>query len=1837
MDSNGASAGGVGPGSAGGSTAIAASQGGPNHFAWGAPPANDQLRTNSSGNAAGPPMDIQQILQQQQNQQLMMAAAAAAGQQQGGPAGNGQAQANLTHAGLVGQQLGLPQNQQQPTLNMMLQGMAAAAAGHPGSLHHALQSPPNSNAAAINPAGGYLFLPQNPNAGMQGQQMHPGRDLSPNSTPGLQNQQQPPPAATPPNQLLSGGIDLMNESQRQPQWHHQITANQNFLLGGGPRIMNPGATLAEKMSMEEQLKQHGGGGQFTDMFSPHNPMDAFQGLRGSVLNDNGGGNHPAGQLTLNQMHDLAMARTMVPASGQMGHGAYVPAQSPPTLFQQQMPQPMPPRPRPEGGQDSSPTFLNEQSDINGSMNGGINTNMNGSTMNIGGIKKDPADLIIGSWNDEDAEKVQQQQQMNHMQQYQSLPPSFGGGNGGGQQGQLGQMQQPAQHQQQQAFMMHQQQIHNQRLIDEGLMHGIQGQGTGKNMLDNTTSVATHGSPTTGWGEPPTPSSHAPNNWGATNMGPQVAHTNMQGGSGTPPNMHTGLGGGSAGLPPNVMGDGMSVPHKDGNWGNSLYSAPPPSHLGGSHGGGAGTGGMHFESQRGRGAGGGRGNHLASSGFGHSAGPTGVREPYGREGHISEGAVGPHQSDRGGFGGRGRGAMNRGSRGGRGGGSYGGPPLDHSQEKNAGRKSAIAETIAMMNKMKMEDKEKKVTSKKWVDERRERNKDEATVKPNNDDLQNENDGISDEPLHRRNQRERENRNRGTTTRGGPANNSGGPRGGGRGGMGHGGTGGVNMFIPPGAGAGGGIPPFPGLDNFLPPGAGPVPVAPAFGGHPGGFPGGYPGGPHVPGGHPANLYHLGPGPMNFGPGGPHPAMAGPYGGRGGGPGFPPRGGRGGPMGFGRGFPGPGGPMLGIRGPMGVGPRGRGGGYRGARGGGTSISKGNDTAKTEVEQGDKNKNDEKNSGNAADEDYELDDPAIVGASISIGTADEDAEKAEEPSKNLNSGQGKKGQLALLASETPKELRGTRKSIKQKQQSKIESSVLLLKNTSESESNLRERLIRQLVGGEAECMVCLDKIKPKNATWDCQQCYQVFHIHCIKKWGKCQEVGEGLRCPGCQKVWQMPKSYRCFCRKLLEPVYDRNEIPHSCGEVCGKELRSSDIDTTNKENVLDYKACPHKCLELCHPGPCPPCNASVVHGCPCGKSRQTGRCGKIPLCNNICAKKLNCGLHDCIKTCHRGDCGKCEEKITQSCFCERKSSRQITCSEELVGDTDEFSCGMQCEIQLNCKNHNCLSICHSGICQQCPLSPTIIDFCHCGKTEVRDILPDGRKSCLEAIPTCKNRCEKSLRCGSPSEKHACTEFCHEATCPVCPLISKVRCRCGFMDKEVPCRDLLSRPDDVLCDKRCTKKRTCGRHKCGRNCCIEIDHICTLVCGKLLSCSSHRCDDQCHRGDCRSCPNVSFDELPCQCGSQIAFPPIQCGAKPPTCDNPCPRNHECAHRVRHPCHSDAQCPPCTELTEKWCHGKHELRKNVVCHLEVFSCGKPCGLPLPCGKHPCVEPCHSGQCLKVAVSSQDSNDANKSTKKCTQPCKNIRDGCGHACGANCHDGTCPNTLCSEQIKAKCVCGSRTATVICSENEKEHQRIRTSQLASKMADIASGNSIDLTDIFYSVPRNEDGVLKTKLECNENCSIIERNRRLALALQIENPELTTKVAPPKYSDTLKEMVKKDRNFVQSINKSFEDLVKLAKESKQKSRSHSFECMNKEKRQVVHDLAGHFGCTAEAYDAEPKRNVVATAVKGQVWLPTMSVVDVVQGVRKAPAPASSSASTTITTSTMSSFSEIAKTVRS
>ena len=104
----------------------------------------------------------------------------------------------------------------------------------------------------------------------------------------------------------------------------------------------------------------------------------------------------------------------------------------------------------------------------------------------------------------------------------------------------------------------------------------------------------------------------------------------------------------------------------------------------------------------------------------------------------------------------------------------------------------------------------------------------------------------------------------------------------------------------------------------------------------------------------------------------------------------------------------------------------------------------------------------------------------------------------------QGKpRGQLALSASET---VQNTNNSNPSKKQSSTASMSSSSSRKPKTELNLRDRLTQQLVSGQAECMVCLEKIKPKNATWHCDgECYQVFHIHCIKKWSKIARTDDG------------------------------------------------------------------------------------------------------------------------------------------------------------------------------------------------------------------------------------------------------------------------------------------------------------------------------------------------------------------------------------------------------------------------------------------------------------------------------------------------------------------------------------------------------------------------------------------------------------------------------------------------------------------------------------------------------------------------------------------------------------
>ncbi|KAG8442538.1 hypothetical protein GDO86_011368 [Hymenochirus boettgeri] len=740
---------------------------------------------------------------------------------------------------------------------------------------------------------------------------------------------------------------------------------------------------------------------------------------------------------------------------------------------------------------------------------------------------------------------------------------------------------------------------------------------------------------------------------------------------------------------------------------------------------------------------------------------------------------------------------------------------------------------------------------------------------------------------------------------------------------------------------------------------------------------------------------------------------------------------------------------------------------------------------------------------------------------------------------------------------------------------------------------LIEQLTAEKYECMVCCEVVRVMAPVWSCQSCYHVFHLNCIKKWARspasqAEDGNNGWRCPACQNVSsRVPSSYTCFCGKVNNPDWNRNEIPHSCGELCGK-----------KRSGLE---CPHSCNILCHPGPCPSCPAFMTKTCECGRTSQSVRCGQTSSlhCTNVCGTALNCGEHSCTQVCHAGKCSSCQQIIHQACYC-GGSSRDVPCGtdKDNYDGFGNFSCQKQCGKKLNCGKHGCTEVCHPQPCQPCPRLPQIVRFCPCGQTPLSKLLELGcvdRKTCTDPIPSCGKTCGKPLPCGSHDFIHTCENLCHEGECGLCARTSNIPCRCGFKTKEVPCA-LIQKEGDFtfICDKRCTKKRPCGRHKCNEICCVDTEHKCSLICGYKLNCGLHRCDQPCHRGNCQNCWQTSFDELTCYCGQSVIFPPVPCGTRPPECKNSCTRKHECDHPVFHSCHSEEKCPPCTYLTQKWCMGKHELRNNIPCHLSDISCGLRCNQLLKCGMHKCKRICHKGECLI--------------DEDCKQPCFLQRPDCGHSCMAACHPAQpCPLSVCNTKVDLQCECGRRKESVVCSVASTAYQRIAAITMATKLSELQLGDSVDMGKF---VTKKE--IKQARLQCDEECMALERNRRFAEALNISedsDPFNTRSVS--KYSDSLKEDARKDLKFVSEIEKEIKALVDAVNKGKQTKKSHCFPPMNRDHRKLIHDLAEIYCVESVSYDSEPKRNVVITAIKGKSVCPNVSLMSVMEREMQARPP--------------------------
>ncbi|KAJ3694945.1 hypothetical protein LUZ60_000322 [Juncus effusus] len=623
----------------------------------------------------------------------------------------------------------------------------------------------------------------------------------------------------------------------------------------------------------------------------------------------------------------------------------------------------------------------------------------------------------------------------------------------------------------------------------------------------------------------------------------------------------------------------------------------------------------------------------------------------------------------------------------------------------------------------------------------------------------------------------------------------------------------------------------------------------------------------------------------------------------------------------------------------------------------------------------------------------------------------------------------------------------------STVESSVLSTYIATSSSSDAVANLLPFLSsasgrgGPHSSCLICLSRIRLSDPVWTCTvSCFSLFHLHCIQSWSLQPLHSSNTSFPASNSTWSCPKcrspypkslvprSYLCFCGKLEDPPLDPWLLPHSCGEICGRPLRASHLDST----------CGHACLLLCHPGPCPPCPQLIPAArCFCGSHKEARRCAhKHYSCNKTCNKPLTCGTHRCLDTCHEGDCPPCKAKGTYRCKC-GKTSKEIICSER------EFQCDNPCSGSHSCGKHKCERGCHEGLCGACPRQGR--RTCPCGKQEYKGL------GCEVESQTCGATCGKLLKCA----RHKCHERCHKGACvETCRIMVVKGCKCGGSRKEVPCYQ------DLSCERKCQKVRDCGRHACRRRCCDGNCPPCPEICDKRLRCNNHKCPSPCHRGACSPCPLMV--KISCICG-ETSFE-VPCGTeknqKPPRCPKKCPISRLCRHKLQsrpHKCHYGAcppcrlvcweqlscghsckdkchgpipppnpefslkptkkktgriieatpgsPCPPCKEIVIVSCFGQHlcQERPFVCANKRQFSCNDLCGNALPCGNHYCTKPCH------VLETNTESEFA-EPCEDCNLPCQKAREAwCSHACPLPCHVDECPP--CKSLVKRSCHCGS----------------------------------------------------------------------------------------------------------------------------------------------------------------------------------------------------------------------------
>ncbi|EGO52541.1 hypothetical protein NEUTE1DRAFT_90955 [Neurospora tetrasperma FGSC 2508] len=232
-------------------------------------------------------------------------------------------------------------------------------------------------------------------------------------------------------------------------------------------------------------------------------------------------------------------------------------------------------------------------------------------------------------------------------------------------------------------------------------------------------------------------------------------------------------------------------------------------------------------------------------------------------------------------------------------------------------------------------------------------------------------------------------------------------------------------------------------------------------------------------------------------------------------------------------------------------------------------------------------------------------------------------------------------------------------------------------------------------------------------------------------------------------------------------------------------------------------------------------------------------------------------------------------------------------------------------------------------------------------------------------------------------------------------------------------------------------------------------------------------------------------------------------------------------------CLQCPSLMDKLCICGKEIMKNRPCWNNEVHCGLPCGKKLKCGSHVGKKTCHKpGDC----------EDAGIPGSHCTQACGKVRKSCEHTCAEQCH----APYPCKEDKP----CQSKTFITCPCQNRKQEVRCMATMLSPSSA------------------------RESSLKCDDECLRLQRNRKLANALKIDDTHTDDHIP---YSDKTLKMFKENVNWSQTQEREFRVFASSPDEKRLR-----FKPMPSSQRAFLHSLAEDFGLDSESQDPEPHRHV-------------------------------------------------------